>query len=38
MDDDNKMNQVNIYDYFKLLDIGVQATEEVTNIASQYDE
>ena len=32
-----KINQVDIYEYFKLLDIGVQTDNETKTTACQYD-
>lgn len=32
-----KTNQINIYDYFKLLDIGVQTDYSTKTTSSQYD-
>lgn len=36
MDDDDKIKQVDIFQYFKLLDIGVQASEVMKDVSLQY--
>ena len=37
IDDQNKMNEVDIYEYFKLLDIGVQTEIDTKDSSCQYD-
>lgn len=37
IDDQNSINQVDIYEYFKLLDMGVQATVYQKDGSCQYD-
>jgi hypothetical protein len=37
LDDINEMNRVNIYDYFKLTDVAVQATVNVASVYAQCE-
>lgn len=37
LDDINEMKKVDIYDFFKLFDVGVQATPAISSSAAQCD-